>query len=370
MDQSIISLEQVILSLMKKKIVLISAFLRPLRSGAEAMVEEVSVRLHDHYTIVIVTARMQRKLPKEDLLDGVVRVRRVGVGIFFIDKWLFPIFAFFAVRREKPDLIHAVLESFAGFTLTLCKLFLRKPKRLLTLQSTNTKLFLRSIHRSAHAITGISSVLLLRARQFGRDDVIYIPNGIDLPALQASCTRFQRVRGRILFVGRLEHVKGVDTLLLAFSELTDTTLTLTIVGDGSERDALQKQAQQLRIADRTEFLGKLTPLKVYDQYASAEIFVGLSRSEALGNVFLEAQAAGCAVVASNVGGIPEIVKDQVTGILVPPEDPDMAAQAIHQLLTNVPLRTSLTAAAQEHVKVFDWRLIAERYKKVYEGLIG
>lgn len=354
---------------MKKKIVIVSAFLRPMRSGAEAMVEEVAVRLRERYDIVIITARMRRKLPKHDLLDGVVRVRRVGLGFSF-DKWLFPFLAFFAVRREKPGIIHAVLESFAGFTLILCRFFYRSPKRLLTLQSTNTSLFLRSIHRAANAITGISSVLLLRARKFGRDDVIYIPNGIDLPAIEESLTKFQRIRGRILFVGRLEHVKGVDVLLAAFAELTDPDLTLTIVGDGSEREKLEKLAQELRIADRVTFLGKLLPLKVYDQYASAELFVGLSRSEALGNVFLEAQAAGCAVLASNVGGIPEIVKDQVTGVLVPPDDADKAAQAMHQLLTNIPLRAALITEAREHVKKFDWDLIAERYAKVYEGLIG
>ncbi len=354
---------------MKQKIVIVSAFLRPMRSGAEAMVEEVSVRLRDRYDIVIVTARMKRKLPKEDLLEGTVRVRRIGLGFSF-DKWLFPFLAFFAVRREKPAIVHAVLESFAGFSLVFLKLFYRSPKRLLTLQSTNTTLLLRAIHRAANAITGISSVLLLRARKFGRDDVIYIPNGIDLPAIEESLTKFQRIHGRILFVGRLEHVKGVDVLLTAFAELTDSDLSLTIVGDGSEREKLEQLAQELRIADRVMFLGKLLPLKVYDQYASAELFIGLSRSEALGNVFLEAQAAGCAVIASNVGGIPEIVKDQVTGILVPPDDPDKAAQAIHQLLMNISLRTSLITEAREHVKKFDWDLIAERYAKVYEGLIG
>ncbi len=89
----------------------------------------------------------------------------------------------------------------------------------------------------------------------------------------------------------------------------DVAIHLRIVGDRSQRKHLEQLAHDLKITDRLTFVGRLTPDKVADEFAQASIFCGLSRSEALGNVFLEAQAAGCAVVAMNVGGIPDIVKN-------------------------------------------------------------
>jgi glycosyltransferase involved in cell wall biosynthesis len=354
--------------LMRHRVVIFSAFISPMRSGAEAMVEEVAQRLSHDFDITIIAAKMRRGLPRDEINAQGLHVVRLGFG-FWIDKWLYPFLAPLAARRYAPVLIHAVLETFAGLALVISRLTSPHAKRLLTLQTTNRQFLLGTIHASAHAVTGISSVLLLRARKYGRDDVIYIPNGIDLRGINDALARNQRVQGRILFVGRLESMKGVDTLLVAFSELTDTSYSLHIVGDGSEREKLVERAKELRIADRVTFVGQLPPAKVYDEYATAQVFVGLSRSEALGNVFLEAQAAGLGVIASDVGGIPEVVKHDVTGILVAPENPDAAAQAIHALFANPVRFRELTTRAKEHAKGFDWDIIAKRYKTVYDGLL-
>jgi len=80
---------------MKPRVVILSAFATPLRSGAEACVEEVSARLKDRYDITVVTARMRKDLPRRDVLPGGVAIRRVGFGLP-LDKWLFPILAPFA----------------------------------------------------------------------------------------------------------------------------------------------------------------------------------------------------------------------------------------------------------------------------------
>lgn len=356
---------------MKQRIVILSAFLSPMRSGAEACVEEMPLHLVERFHFTIVTARLRRDLPRDDLLKGVIPVVRIGTGTR-IDKWLFPFLAPLAASRLKPDIVHAVLESFAGLALVLCRFIIPRAKRLLTCQSTNTRLFLKLMHRCAHRITVISSALRARASSLGRDDTVLIPNGIPLPAIREALRKTDKEPGRVLFVGRLERMKGVDVLLHAYARvrehLPDARTKLVVVGDGSQAHELHMLADRLRLADLVSFPGKLPPADVLREYAKAEIFVGLSFSEALGNVFLEAQAAGCAVLATDVGGIPDIVHHGVTGILVPPGDDQKAAEEIERLLLDEALRNDLAARAVEHAQAYDWKRIAEQYGEVYDGL--
>lgn len=348
-----------------RRIVILSAFVTPFRSGAEACSEEVSARLKDEFVITIVAARLRRDLPYLDHLESGVKVWRVGLG-YKVDKWLFPFLAPFAVRALKPDIIHAVLESYAGLAMVFCKRLVPSAHRILTCQSTNTSFLVGLMHRSADTVTAISSVLIERAKKFGKDAVL-IPNGIRLDLINHALNHRPKIDDRILFVGRLEPMKGVDTLLKAFANLP-APANLRIVGDGSERSRLEKLAHELKMTDRVTFAGRVSPLHVADEFAQASIFCGLSRSEALGNVFLEAQAAGCAVVATNVGGIPDIVKDGETGLLVSPDDVEAATNALRQLLEDEVLRTKLAEKGQKHAQTYDWSLISQRYKEIYDTI--
>jgi glycosyltransferase involved in cell wall biosynthesis len=386
---------------MKRKIVILSAFATPFRSGAEAMVEEVPPFLKDTFDFTIVTARLRGDLSKDDVING-IPVKRIGVGRP-IDKWFFPFLAPFAARSLQPDILHAVLESFAGLALMFCRFTVPSAKRVLTLQSTNLKLFtsslrhaapgtyaailftafmripkvigrmvfLKPIHSAAHRITAISVARSQEAQRFHKD-ILLIPNGIPYAALRDAANTIIKRPKSILFVGRLEPMKGVDTLLRAFATISGqgSDVGLRIVGDGSQRQRLEALAPELGIADRVIFAGKVSPEDIAREYASAEIFCGLSRSEALGNVFLEAQAAGCAVVATNVGGIPDIVKDGETGMLVAPDKPEEAAEALSRLLSDEAMRHRLSNAAVEHAKAYDWQGIAEQYRGIYSGLLA
>lgn len=347
-----------------KKIVILSAFLSPFRSGAEACVEEVPPLLKDRFDFTIVTARLRSDLPKNGTING-IPVVRVGLGFGF-DKWLFPFLAPFAARRLKPDTVHAVLESFAGLALVFCVWAVPKAKRILTCQSTNTSLLVGEMHRSADAVTVISNVLLQRAKKFGKEAAL-IPNGIHYGAIRKAVEANNQYPARILFVGRLEPMKGVDTLLAALSILKEdgTHFHLRIVGDGSQRESLEAISKSLGLQDDVTFVGAKKHTEVFEEYAQAAIFCGLSRSEALGNVFLEAQAAGCAVLATNVGGIPDVVKDSVTGYLIPPDDAQTARNALGVLLKHDALREQMGEAGVENARHYDWPEIALQYAKIY-----
>jgi len=360
---------------MKPKVIILSAFLSPFRSGAEACAEEIAVRLSDRFDITIITARLRRNLPKRDMLQEKVPIVRVGFGFGF-DKWLFPFLAPIACRGKaclaptadgrdlplQPIIIHAILETFAGLALHLCKFTVPSAKRLLTLQTANRNFLKGFIIRSADHVTAISTALITIARELGRNDVVHISNGIDL----AKITDHPKIPGRILFVGRLEKMKGIDTLLHAFAAINNRQAHLRIVGDGRERKNLENLSNELQLNDRVTFTGFIPVPQVYDEFAKAEIFCGLSRSEALGNVFLEAQAAGCAVIGTTVGGIPDIVKDGFTGILVPPDNIEEAHGAIRALIDDADLQKRFAEAGKQNAAKYDWSNIAEKYASVYK----
>lgn len=361
---------------MKPKVVLLSAFLSPFRSGAEACAEEIAHRAWQEFDITIVTARLTRRLPEDDPFRGHAKVVRVGLG-YKIDKWFFPFLAPFAVRRIQPDIIHAVLESFAGLAMVLSKLLSPKAKTILTCQSTNTSFLVPLMHRRADRVTVISRILLTRANGFGRSDALLIPNGIDVPAIECACADMKKIPGRILYVGRLEAMKGVDVLLRALARLLEVRkasggandIHLRIVGRGSEEKALKKLADDLRLSAQVTFVGFVPTPHVFEEFAEAQIFCGLSRSEALGNVFLEAQAAGCAVIATHTGGIPDIVEDGRTGLLVSPDDAEGAAQAMQKLLSDSHKWQELARAGMASAKTYDWQGIVGRYEEVYRSVL-
>jgi glycosyltransferase involved in cell wall biosynthesis len=342
-----------------KRIVILSAFLSPMRSGAEACAEEVPLALADQFYFTIVTARMRKELPKKDLLQGKIPVIRVGLGCTF-DKWLFPFLAPLAVAKIKPDVVHAVLETFAGLALVFCK----AQKKILTCQTTNRSFLKGFIVKKADHVTAISTALIDIVQQYRSDPITKIPNGIHVQDFEEARKNTKKVRGRILFVGRLEQQKGVDTLLKAFAQV-EGDAHLRIVGDGSQKKLLLKITTTLGISDRVEFLGYIPAERIADEYAAAEIFCGLSRSEALGNVFLEAQAAGCAIVATGIGGIVDVVTAGEQGFLVPVDDVSATSIMLEKILSDSEIRYRLADNGIANANDYDWKDIASQYAKLY-----
>ncbi len=176
----------------------------------------------------------------------------------------------------------------------------------------------------------------------------------------------------ILFVGRLIEVKGVDTLLRAFKTVQKVfpDAKLRIVGNGPLMDDLKKLAEELGI-DVT-FTGYKTGKDLEDEYLNASCFVlpskpdKIGQVETLGVVAIEALSYGLPVVASNLGGIPDIVKDGKTGLLFKPGDHEELAEKIIQVLENRDLARELVLNGQRHIKEnFSWDAIVSKLEKLY-----
>lgn len=207
-----------------------------------------------------------------------------------------------------------------------------------------------------------------------------IPNGVDgerfRPPSAGERARARAARGldpehtMVLYLGRLEHVKGPDLALAAFGDLARNgaadRATLLIAGDGPLLPELQEAARSL--AGRVELLGAVSdPVELY---RAADLVIAPSRSEGLSNTLLEAMASGLAILASDIRGNRALLHDGVTARLVPPAREPLAG-ALAELLLAPDRRAALgAAAAAEARRTYDLHAVAARYEQLYRSLIG
>lgn len=157
---------------------------------------------------------------------------------------------------------------------------------------------------------------------------------------------------RLLFVGRLEIRKGITTLIEAMSLLRrhGCSTYLTVVGQGAMRPDIEGQISAVGLAEVVELAGPMDEAGVAKALGLADIVIVPSLSEGLPVILMEAMACGLPVIASSVDGIPELVSDGVTGLLVPPADAKALAAAIQRLMSSPELRVRFGRSGQQRVQ--------------------
>ncbi len=155
---------------------------------------------------------------------------------------------------------------------------------------------------------------------------------------------------KIITVGRLLKNKGIDELLEIIGELKDTGLT--IIGEGPQKKILENRTQELRVEKLVLFTGAQPQQQVMSYMAACDIFILNSRHEGFPHVILEAMQCGIPVIASNVGGIPEIIKDGINGLIINPGDKEGIKEKITLLLKDSQLRQQLVSNAKETLGFF------------------
>jgi len=180
----------------------------------------------------------------------------------------------------------------------------------------------------------------------------------------------------VLFVGRLEALKGLDTLFQAFTQVDghfSRPPRLLVVGGDLAKEApkfesLRRLAANLGIAERVSLLGMVEqPLLPY-YYAAADVLAMPSYAESLGMVAIEAMACGTPVVVSRVGGLQHTVLDGETGYQVPPRNPQALAERLSQLLADPVLAARLGQQGIQRAAAYSWRLVAQGVLAVYQEL--
>ena len=214
--------------------------------------------------------------------------------------------------------------------------------------------------------------------------VSIVPPGVDLgmfqPMDRADARREIRYgSGRLLlFVGRLERLKGVEVAIRALGLLHDrehADVRLLILGedsregDESEKDRLKAIASEVGVRDRVDFIGSVAHHELPYFYAAADVCVMPSYSESFGLVALEAQACGCPVVASGVSGLRSVVRDEVSGYLIDGHDPALYAERIGRLLADGELAQQMGRRGRLLAQRFSWTRTADRLESLFDQVV-
>lgn len=187
---------------------------------------------------------------------------------------------------------------------------------------------------------------------------------------QAAVSLSGRAPRRYVFaMGRFVKEKGFDILLRAFAQGTCKTHDLVLGGAGAEGENLKALAAELGISANTRFTGRLDRNQVAEFMAGSEFFVLPSRHEPLGIVNLEAMASGKAVIASRVGGVPEIIADGTNGVLVEGSNVPELATAMQKLAADRLLCARLGENGKARAAQFAWPVIAKQYLEAYGAAI-
>lgn len=291
---------------------------------------------------------------------------------------------------HKSDIIHGHW-TFAGLAAVLLGRLARKPVAITIYGADALASILgglnRLIVRQADTVIAISEFTHDALASTVPDlDATIIPFGLNGEKVAPAAfdrTAFRQAYGfgaddhLVLSVGRLIERKGFHVLIEAMQNLSaDLAAQLVIGGVGPEHDALQALVNRFGLQGRVHLLGYIDDDTLAQWYAAADVFVlpavldSSGDTEGLGMVLVEAMANGTPVIASDVGGITDIVIDGQTGLLAPPGDAMALAERIAVALANSELRAGLIKGAQQHVEqVFSWSVIGDQLTEGYEPLV-
>jgi glycogen synthase len=286
-----------------------------------------------------------------------------------------------AIRRTTrvmdafmPDLLHLHLGGPVAFLYLTVKKADGVPMVVTVydlLQPGQDSPSVRKVLEKAASIAAISNIRHEECRAFapkaaGRMKLIYASR----PILKTSVSCKSAPFPLILMVGRLVREKGFDLALDAFAQIAGRfpDARMMLVGDGPMHKELAAQIGQLGLQNRVTLAGWVTHEALVSLYQRAWVTLVPSRhSESFGLVALEAMQAACPVIASRIGGLPEVVLDDETGLLIPIDDSESLAEAMDQLLKKPDWAKSLGQAGQTRAReVFGWETCVRAYETLYK----
>ena len=385
----------------KQTVIIFSTAFLPFIGGAELAIKEITDRITD-LDFVLITARMRHDLQRLERM-GNMEVHRVGIGVPLLDKFISPFLAGFSIMRltkkRRVRLFWSVMVSYTTITPVLLKMFgfYKKVPLLITLQEgdfdkrklgspddSKYKKLLRATYYAlirfwwilslsyANHVQVISEYLAKLAKEFGYNGPLtVIPNGVDTKIFYPR--KDAREKNVLITTSRLVRKNGVDLLIRAMQIIAPhiPDVKLEIVGDGPDRAILESLANKIVKAYKTHivFHHEVPFEKVPEKLAKACVFVRPSRSEGLGTAFLEAMAMEIPVVATRVGGIPDFLEDEKTGLFVNEEDSADIAKKVITLLTDEALYNKLAHNGRMLVQEkYSWDAVASKMKIIFKKL--
>ena len=159
-------------------------------------------------------------------------------------------------------------------------------------------------------------------------------------------------------------IEALPKILESFPETK-----LILIGDGQERKSLELKVKNLNLENKVEFKGEIPHEKIPEELAKSSVFILPSLEEGQGLVVLEAQAAQVPVIATNVGGIPDFIRDGESGILVEPKNSLKLSQSVIRIFSDPEFAQNLVKNASINLEKYDWRNIAGEIDQIYKQLM-
>jgi len=401
---------------MKRILIFSLAYYPDVVGGAEVAIKEITDRIGPEDIVFdMVTLRFDSTLPKFERV-GNVNVYRVGFGMkhpsigdlshfpLSLNKYLFPFLGFLKARslhlKNPNDGIWAMMANYAGFAALFFKMKFPEVRYLLTLQEGDPIEYIKARVQSVYAlfeqiftradlVQTISHYLALFARDMRYTGPLeVVPNAVNVAYFSQTYSTeelfaLKQKLGKstddifLITTSRLVKKNAVDDVIRSLS-LLDVRVKFLVLGIGPDEAILRALADELKVSDRVKFLRQVDHQEMPKYLAVSEIFIRPSRSEGLGNSFLEAMAAGLPVIATPVGGIPDFLFDpeknpdhEPTGLFCKVDDPESIATQVKSILSNPALRARLVTNGKKLVtEKYDWNLIASQmYERVFNQLL-
>jgi phosphatidylinositol alpha-mannosyltransferase len=344
--------------------------------GVQVHVRELAAALRSrgHETLVLAPGRNTAS-------EGDVRIVGAPVRVPYGGKVAPICFSRASWRRIRqmldvlePDVVHAH-EPFSPSTSMFSVLASNRPavatfhafherSRLLGVAAP----FLRSVARRLDAAVAVSQAAAEFAAPVVDGDVEIVPNGIDVERWSGAEPATDLPTGRrLLWASRLDPQKGFGVAVRAFARLASEfdDLVFVVAGDGHDRGAVDVLPPPVR--DRVVMLGAVANVDLPRYHAACDVFVAPATGhESFGVVIVEALAAGLPVVATDIPGYREVIRDGVDGLLVPPSDDVALSLAIARLLREPELAAKLSTAGRHRAREFSWLAVAPKLEAIYE----
>ncbi|MFA6279130.1 MAG: glycosyltransferase family 4 protein [Candidatus Paceibacterota bacterium] len=377
-----------------KRVLIFSLAYYPHVGGAEVAVKEITDRIKD-IEFHMVTMNFGGEANEEKI--GNVFVHRVGNGSSYLHKILFiPRAAAAAARLHREHHFDAfwAMMSYMLFPIVLLRFMGLRNPYLLTLQEGDpwehmfSRWFILPFRpllsigfKNASAVQTISTYLAEWSHRMGYQGLTsIIPNGVDV----ALFTRGQhqvlaKKEGDTILVStsRLVHKNALDDVIRALKFLPEH-IRFVNYGFGPDKEKLQKLAEATGVANRVSLLPHPGVPELPPYLKAVDIFIRPSRSEGMGNSFIEAMAASLPVIATQEGGIADFLFDakrnpnkETTGWAVDHDSPEQIAKAVKDILNNLDQVARVTATAKKLVaEKYDWNLIANKIHTLFSGIFG
>lgn len=283
------------------------------------------------------------------------------------------------IKKFQPDILHAhyatsygLLGALSGFHPYIISVWGSDVFDFPNKSFLHKSLVKFALSR-ADRVLSTSHLMAKETRRYTNTPIEVIPFGIDLGSFipQKAESLFDKSDIVIGTVKHLEDIYGIEYILKAFEILkkrhSTLPLKLLIVGGGALEQNLKKMAKELGIGKDTVFTGHVSYSEVPRYHNMISIFVSVSNSESFGVSVIEASACEKPVVVSNVGGLPEVVEDEVTGMIIPPRSPEKTAEAIEKLVLDENLRVMMGENGRQRVKkLYDLDSNVKQMINVYE----